>query len=50
MEHTMTDTTQDAEARGKLEAKIGHRLSDCPYSGPRLRAAWWRGFTSTTNR
>ncbi len=49
MRHVMTDTVSDAEARGELEAKIGHRMSDCPYSGPRLRAAWRRGFARYHN-
>lgn len=46
MKHYKPDTPDEAEARGQTEARIGHRLGDCPYSGPRLRAAWRRGFNS----
>lgn len=48
MRHTKPDTAADAYSRGQREAWLGHLLSDCPYSGPRLRAAWRRGFNSTT--
>lgn len=49
MLHYETDTPTEAKDRGALEAQLGHYMSDCPYSGPRLRAAWRRGFVNYHN-
>lgn len=49
MRHYKPDTPAEAQDRGALEAQLGHYMSDCPYSGPRLRAAWRRGFATYHN-